>query len=96
MNKCSNCEKLEKEIEKLTTLTLNDLKKIDDGAIEQAKQFYQQLLDEKDILISQLKQRDNILVETFNKIARLRNDYKKMTKNKFNNKLDEILQEVLQ
>ena len=96
MSKCSNCEKLEKEIEKLTTLTLDDLKKIDDGAVEQTKQFYQQLLDEKDILISQLKQRDNILVETFNKIARLRNDYKKMTKKKFNNKLDEILQEVLQ
>ena len=30
MNKCSNCEKLEKEIEKLTTLTLDDLKKIDE------------------------------------------------------------------
>lgn len=95
MNKCSNCEKLEKEIEKLTTLTLDDLKKIDEGTVEQIKQFYQQLLDKKDTLIVQLKQRDYILVETFNKIARLRNDYKKMTKNKFNNKLDEILQEVL-
>ncbi len=95
MNKCSNCEKLEKEIEKLTTLTLDDLKKIDDGAVEQTKQFYQQLLDEKDLFIAQLKQRDYILVETFNKIVSLRNDYKKMTKNKFNNKLDEILHEVL-
>lgn len=95
MNKCSNCEKLEKEIEKLTTLTLDDLKKIDDGAIEQTKQFYQQLLDEKDLFIVQLKQKDCILVETFNKIASLRTDYKKMPKFEFINKLDEILHEVL-
>lgn len=95
MNKCSNCEKLEKEIEKLTTLTLDDLKKIDDCAVEQTKQFYQQLLDEKDLFIAKLKQRDYILVETFNKIASLRNDYKKMPKFEFINKLDEILHEVL-
>ena len=95
MNKCSNCEKLEKEIEKLTTLTLDDLKKIDDGAVERTKQFYQKIIDERDFTIRQLKVRDDILVETFKKIASLRNDYRKMTKNKFNNKLDEILQEVL-
>ena len=95
MNKCSNCEKLEKEIEKLTTLTLDDLKKIDDGAVERTKQNYQKIIDEKDFTIRQLKVRDCILVETLKKIASLRNDYRKMTKNKFNNKLDEILQEVL-
>ena len=95
MNKCSNCEKLEKEIEELTTLTLNDLKKIDDGAVERTKQYYQKIIDERDFTIRQLKVRDCILVETFKKIVSLRNDYRKMTKNKFNNKLDEILQEVL-
>lgn len=95
MNKCSNCEKLEKKIEELTTLTLDDLKKIDDGAVEKTKQYYQEIIDERDFTIRQLKIRDCFLVETFNKIASLRNDYKKMTKNKFINKLDEILHEVL-
>ena len=95
MNKCSNCEKLEKEIEKLTTLTLDDLKKIDDGAVERTKQYYQKIIDERDFTIRQLKVRDCILVEILKKIASLRNDYRKMTKNKFNNKLDEILQGVL-
>lgn len=95
MNKDNNCEKLEKEKEKLTTLTLNDLKKIEDSAIERIKQYYQKIIDERDFTIRQIKVRYCILVETFKKIANLRNDYRKMTKSKFNNKLDEILQEVL-